>query len=988
MSLCLCVVLFAFTICAHAAGPRYVAGSGFNPDIAGQPLTWASGQISYFTDQGDLSPMLVQSDANDFVAVAFSRWSSVPTAALAITRAGQLDEDVSGANVVRAGNILSIPADIQPGSAKALAIVYDYDGHVTDALLGVGSSADCVSNAVTGGPDRFTADGHIAHALLILNGKCIAASTDRAIFKYQLIRMIGRTLGLDWSQLNDNVATAIPPATADDIAGFPLMHPLGTLCTPGYGCAFNADQLRMDDRAAISRLYPVTTDNVAQFPGKTVFAASAARIRGHILFPDWNGIPGAGMQGVNVVARWIDPATGAPSHVVSSSSVSGFLFHGNAGNLVTGYTSTTGERFDRWGSADPALRGFYDLAGLELPSGSPSAQFQLSVEPVNPDYAGAHAVGPYQVSQVSPSGSAAPIVITVTRGGDVTQDIVMAGAHAEPGDSCEPHSFGAPAVIPGAGHWAAVLGDYGDIDWHAFTARAGHTFSLDVTALDDSASVTAVKALPVIGLWEPNAPPSNPPIASQSFFNAGPGVTRLEASIANDGLRKIAITDYRGDGRPDFRYRARLLYADTVSPSHASATGGTALVIKGSGFSPNLRVTVGGADAPLLSYAVDQLVVGAPALGPGTKDVALLDPDTGATAAIANAVSYGAGIGDTLQSLLSWNPPVPVGTIAPNPFRVRVLAADGTPVAGAAVTFTASSSALALLPCDAVVCPAATDSMGMADAWLSTKSAGVTTITAAIANGQSANATVSAVSSPLAIAATPPKIYVARNTTATVPLLVRVVGNGLPLANRTVEFQVMLGAGVLTQAAVVTDSSGQARSTLVTTNLASEVRISACVGVAPQTACDIFYVYPVAATGVQLLKAGGDGQYAIAGQNLAPVSVRVTDLSQPPNFVSGVPVEFVATAYRVHSDAARATDGEVVTGHYAQPVIVSTSTTTVYTNGWGEAPLTPQFPAGSTGLRIEIQASITSSAPVTFTLHTLPPLPARPSSPGAGKSSE
>ena len=42
------------------------------------------------------------------------------------------------------------------------------------------------------------------------------------------------------------------------------------------------------------------------------------------------------MQGVNVVARFIDPVTGIASTNLCGGSVSGFLFTGNAGNPVTG----------------------------------------------------------------------------------------------------------------------------------------------------------------------------------------------------------------------------------------------------------------------------------------------------------------------------------------------------------------------------------------------------------------------------------------------------------------------------------------------------------------------------------------------------------------------------------------------------------------------------------------------------------------------------
>jgi len=53
---------------AIAGGPEYVAGSSFfNSSAMGQPLTWSQGQVNYYTDQGDLSPILPNTAANAFV---------------------------------------------------------------------------------------------------------------------------------------------------------------------------------------------------------------------------------------------------------------------------------------------------------------------------------------------------------------------------------------------------------------------------------------------------------------------------------------------------------------------------------------------------------------------------------------------------------------------------------------------------------------------------------------------------------------------------------------------------------------------------------------------------------------------------------------------------------------------------------------------------------------------------------------------------------
>ena len=81
------------------------------------------------------------------------------------------------------------------------------------------------------------------------------------------------------------------------------------------------------------------------------------------------------MQGVNVVAQWIDPQTGLPSHAVSASSVSGFLFCGNAGNFVTGFNDSSGQPLNQFGSNDTTLEGFFDLGGLQIPNGGTAHNF-------------------------------------------------------------------------------------------------------------------------------------------------------------------------------------------------------------------------------------------------------------------------------------------------------------------------------------------------------------------------------------------------------------------------------------------------------------------------------------------------------------------------------------------------------------------------------------------------------------------------------------
>ena len=162
----LAVILFVEL--AHAGGPAHVAGASyFNASVQGQPLAWAGGGVHYYTDLGDLSAQLPAAAADAFVADAFSRWTSVSTAALSATQTGQLSEDVNATNVTGyPDGTYTIPADIQPTATdKPIAIVYDADGAVTNALLGqgAGDSAYCFSNSVFGGTDAYSTDGHLAH---------------------------------------------------------------------------------------------------------------------------------------------------------------------------------------------------------------------------------------------------------------------------------------------------------------------------------------------------------------------------------------------------------------------------------------------------------------------------------------------------------------------------------------------------------------------------------------------------------------------------------------------------------------------------------------------------------------------------------------------------------------------------------------------------------------------------------------------------------
>src|SRR5258708_1694553 len=251
--LLLSALLMCTVLPVSAGGPAYVAGSGFDPAVKGQSVIWAGGTVQYFTDQGDLSPILNQSQADTLVADVFTHWTTVPGVSLTATLDGHLAEDVSSANVIGfPDGTYTIPNDIQPTALSTpVGIVYDFDGEVTDAILGTGAGGQdlCFSNAVYGGPDNFSFDAHLTHALVVLNGVCVTDPSQVPDVRYRLTRTLGRVLGLGWSQADLNVITRIPPPVAGDFEGFPLMHfldPVG--CVPITICYPDAEVPKMDDR--------------------------------------------------------------------------------------------------------------------------------------------------------------------------------------------------------------------------------------------------------------------------------------------------------------------------------------------------------------------------------------------------------------------------------------------------------------------------------------------------------------------------------------------------------------------------------------------------------------------------------------------------------------------------------------------------------------------------------------------------------------------
>jgi hypothetical protein len=978
-------IVLLFALSSRAGGPKYVAGSSyFDPLTTGQPLTWPGGLITYYTDQGDLSPVLPNASANSFVASAFSVWTSVPTAAIAATSGGSLAEDVNGTNVtVNSDGSISMPADIQPtATGTPIGVVYDYDGSVTNALLGqgAGGAGMCFFNAVFGGDDNFGEFATYQHALVIINGQCALQSSQLNDVEYRLVRVIGDVLGLGWSQLNLNVITGSPHPTADDFAGFPVMHYSDPMnCVPITICYPNAYQLAMDDTAAISRLYPVTPQNQNNFPGKQIFSSVSARIHGSVYFTDAHGNATQPMQGVNVVARWIDPNTGQPSHRYALSSASGFLFTGNAGNPITGFTDMMGNSYADWGSSSSSAEGFFDLAGLAPPGGN--AQYQLSIEALDPKWSAG--VGSYWPGPVAPSGSFSPITVTVTQGGDVEQDILMA-SDAQPLAHVAT-SWSAPGPLPASGDWNSSFSSYGDMSYFLVSAQANRTLSVGVTALDESSNATEGKAQPVIGMWSSLDPPGTPPpVFTPSPFNAIPfALTRLDVVVNTGGNFIVGVSDLRGDGRPDYHYHAHFLYADSVSPARVPV-GGAPVMVQGIGFAPGFASTVGSSSATQLATSSTQITLSAPAHGDGAQNITISDPVSGASTTMTNALTYGAAATDNIVLLSGMNPSTPVGVPAPNPLIVRVLASDGvTPVNGSTIGWTAASN-VQLSACNgAQSCTVASDQSGYASTWLMPIAVGVANITATLAPGvysqsKSVSATLNAIESSSDIGLVNSQVWISQGATVGVPITARVLSNGSPRSNVQVNFTIVVGSGSLSAGSAQTNSNGYASVTLNVNQVSAALRVSACV--APGNApCSLFYANVIPLAQQVLEPISGGGQIS-NGQVFQPVVVRVTDSSTPPNPVMAAPINFLMTVLREGENSGN--------GRNPMPVILKVSQTSAATDFNGFANIVPSASGFSAPVEVDVYVTAGLSAALDYPLQVLQPPSQQNSLPGTKKPPE
>ncbi len=950
-----------------ASGPQWVAGVNyFNPAAKGTPVVWAGGQVSYYLDQGALSSSVSSSQAASLVANAAAVWSGVRTAAVAITYGGSLSEDVSGSNVtanVPAGTGATLPTDAQASATgKPVAVVFDADGSVIDDIYGTdvnghGASdpSNCTQTGVYTTVDNFSTSGTIAHALILVNGRCATTSDLQGLLQYELVRAFGRVLGLDWSQVNEAMWQTSSP-TSDGLAGWPMMHPSERLCTASAtNCLPSNNTLRLDDIAGLNRLYPVTSANVGQWNGRTVTAQSTITVTGTVAFRN-----GQGMQGVNVVLTPLNAtANGNVADLrYTVSAVSGVYFQHDSGNAVTGPTDAQGNAYGRFGTNDALQEGYFVLSGVPLPPGATSANYQLSIEPINPLYTGNAAVGPYAGEQVTPSGLAQTVQLgSLSAGAAVTQNFTMAdsadGTVTDDGFAAEPN------LVRGNGEWLAKLVSYGHTGWFQFHTRANRLFTVEASSLDESGLESESKAASLIGIWNgTDAVGALPAVSTTVPFNgAQAGLSTISAQTQADGMIRVAVADARGDGRPDFNYRARVLYADSVFPARLTLNGGP-IVIDGQGFRPGDTVKLNGVTAAVTGVSPTEITAVAPAVNAPTGTVVLTvqDPQTLGTAQILDGLAYDTQGSDGVRIISA-----PKGTVSqgvPLPMMVQVVAGDGkTPAGNVQVSFTIPMGA-AQMGCGMSLCTALTNADGMATMLVTPTTSAATQISAALSNGAAVMAEFDGGTPPQIAATNTLYIAIGAQGVSWTPTAI-VLSGGTPVQGASVRWS--NGAPGFQAAATtntVSNAAGMASTTVTAGPLAAGGTANVYACQSQSSVCATFTISAVHTQLATLLPVSGVGQSLTAGGTPMPITLEVIDGGGHP--LAGAVVNFYQqmTAWQPPCPAQGRCPAPQQLGSLATPMISDAN---------GLVMLTPMA-SGGQGVVVNVLATVGQAGTLNFSV--------------------
>jgi hypothetical protein len=840
----------------------------------GQPIHWKGGKLNYYVDRGPLSATISHQRGVDMVDAAAALWSAVPTAAVSLVNKGQLGEDVSGSNAVAGNGNLLEPSDVAAAAAAyPVGIIFDTDGSVIDAVLGAQASdpGSCNTRGVVVWTDNIDPEATLSHAVMVLNGRCTDTANRLEMMTFLLERAFGLVLGP--AQVYPHALTEM---RSDEAKAWPVMQPLAGACGASGGrCIPNINSLQYDDVAELNRLYPVTPDNQAAFPGKLMTATNTVFLTGNLTFRT-----GMGMQGVNVVAVPLD-ANGTPLVEYTVTAVTGALFSGNHGNPVTGWTDLTGTPLSQYGSTDPSLQGFFDLSGMTMPPGMTSATWRLTFESIDPLYILQMTVGPYYWGSPEPSGTLSPIKVNDLAPGSSQNLNIDIGDSAAGGLQDAISTAQAPRLLPTSGFWSGRLGQVGQSDWFNFPVRGNRLLTIVTEAVDENGLPTDSKAMPSIGVWDGFDAVGTPSVGYGPAFNGfATGESWLRVATNGDDILRVGIVDLRGDGRPDYAYNGWVLYADSVQPTHLPASGGP-IVLRGMGFRPSDTVQVGGRAAQVTSISPNEITAIVPAAKgvSGSVDVEVDDLRLSYAATIVGGgISYDSASGDTLVMVTAPVNTVPIGV--PTAFTVTALGGDLQPAGAVTVTYRVRSGS-AKLGCGSQTCSVITAGDGTATLSVTAVNGNVSTVAACLDNGSKIETSFSG-GTPPALAAVTPTLSLASGAAVTWTTEALTLKNGTPLAGQVVAWQAGSGISTGSSASATSGDNGIAAKALTVSPLTKGQQAIANACLNGTTQCVAFTATGADAATATVEAVAGTSQTLGVSDTPTAIILRVRDASGHP----------------------------------------------------------------------------------------------------------
>ena len=247
--------LAAALLALAAAGAQAGGPLSFCNDAGKTPLKYNPATVNLNYDQGTLGSR-TKAQADALVTSSVAMWTNVATATITIGRGGDLPTDVTTANQATYIGGGTYGDGLNP-------VVYDTDGSIIDALLGVGNKSSVLGFA--GSAYYLAPTCRFAEGRAVINGYIGVDDTTMSVV---LAHEIGHLIGMDHTQLDSEQGLRSSPPS-----NYPLMYPVAYRDT--------AD-LHEDDVAAVSALYPgPTLDNVyGQLSGTFVLANGTTPVLG------------------------------------------------------------------------------------------------------------------------------------------------------------------------------------------------------------------------------------------------------------------------------------------------------------------------------------------------------------------------------------------------------------------------------------------------------------------------------------------------------------------------------------------------------------------------------------------------------------------------------------------------------------------------------------------------------------------------------------